>query len=273
MSHRSLRIITLLTVAALFTGTAHAETPVKADYALYGSGLHLLDIKSTLGIYDDAYDISMAARTYGMLERFAPWRGTLSSKGQITDSPVPKTYTFDSVWKGDSEITDFIYDNDGNLLKEIVTENGRIKEEKTPDPELAKDTIDMFSTMIVPVLALEKTDSCESIVPAFDGKRSFNLKFTDAKKDNISSSKYSVYEGDAIACDVEVEPLKGKWHDKPRGWMSVQEQAKGKGKLPRMWFAKPEGIDHYIPVRVVIHTNYGAMVMHLTNIDHATTTQ
>jgi len=88
-----------------------------------------------------------------------------------------------------------------------------------------------------------KTGKCEGTSLVFDGKRSFEQKFVHEENVELTASKYNIYEGPAAKCTVEVVPKKGKWHSKPRGWLSIQEQGREKGTMPTVWLAEYKGKD------------------------------
>ena len=79
----------------------------------------------------------------------------------------------------------------------------------------------------------------------------------------MKSSGYNLYEGSAEKCTVEVRPVAGRWHEKPRGWMSIQEQGREKGMLPTVWMAKMNENGPAVPVTVRVKTDYGTLFMHL----------
>ena len=98
----------------------------------------------------------------------------------------------------------------------------------------------------------------------FDGKRRFKLTFAHQGTVQLAKSKYNLYNGPAVECSVEVEPIAGKWYDKPRGWISIQEQGRERGKIPTVWFAQMDEGQTAVPVKVRVKTAYGTLFMHVT---------
>ena len=112
--------------------------------------------------------------------------------------------------------------------------------------------------------------TCDQKIPVFDGKRSFEIAFTNPKIVSLSKSKYNLYEGDSLRCDMVVTPLSGfSEKDLKKGWMAVQNQSKKNGKPPQIWLARPDGFERSIPVRLQLKSNYGAVIAHLSQIDRA----
>lgn len=248
----------------LFASPVHALEPLKVTYSLYASGFNLVDIDGTYTINDDTYVMDMNLKTVGLLGKLAPWVGELNSNGiNAGDKSTPLLHKFASTWRDETETTSFKFNKKGELLSHVKQEDdGKIKD-KMPPKEVYKDKpIDMLSAMF---RAMNK-DSCETIEPVLDGKRRFDMSFISKGKDTLTKSRYSKFSGETEICEVEIIPIAGKWRDKPRGWMSIQNQAKGKGQLPKLWFGKVRDDMPAIPVRFLIKTNYGTMVMHLKSV-------
>lgn len=243
-----------------------ANDTLNVTYGIYASGFNVLDMRGTYTITDDTYDLKMDMETAGLLGRVAPWAGVIHSNGLNKDGgATPLVHSFASTWREKIETTTFRFNKDGKLESYLLEEDDGTIKNDMPAPEVYKDNpTDMLSALF---RVMNQIQTCESTHPAMDGKRRFDMVFTSKGFDMLEQSKYSVFEGEAEICDVEIVPVAGKWREKPRGWMSIQQQAKGKGQLPRLWFGKIREDMPAIPVRFLIKTNYGAMVMHLKNIE------
>lgn len=254
----------IFTLFLLFVSfNAFAIEPLRVTYGLYASGFNVLDIVGTYNITDDKYDLSMDLKTQGMLGKLAPWSGSIQSNGINKDvESVPLYHSFSSTWRDETEQTEFKFNQSGQLTSTTISKDGK-SDNKMPAKEVYKDKpIDMLSAMFRAMNAA----SCASKQPAFDKKRRFDMVFRSKGKDVLEKTGYSIFQGEAEICEVEIIPVAGKWREKPRGWMSIQGQAKDKGQLPRIWFGKVRDDIPPIPVRFLIKTNYGAMVMHLKGV-------
>lgn len=240
-----------------------AKEPLKVTYGLYASGFNVVDIEGTYDINNDTYDLTMDLKTRGMLGKLAPWSGVLKSNGlHNANEPTPLAHSFSSTWRTETEITAFTFDETGTLKSTKITEDGSTTDQMPPSDVYKDNPTDILSAMF---RAMSNT-TCESTQPAFDKKRRFDMVFKSKGTDVMQQNKYSIYSGEAEICEVEIVPVAGKWREKPRGWMSIQGQAKDKGQLPRLWFGKVRDDMPPIPVRFLIKTNYGAMIMHLKEI-------
>jgi len=237
----------------------HASEPLKVAYGLYASGFNVVDIEGTYAINDDTYDLTMDLKTRGMLGKFAPWSGVIKSNGMNKGAQsTPLAHSFSSTWRGETEKTSLTFDKSGALKSMVI--DGKTS---MPSADIYKDKpADMLSAMFRAM----NNPTCEGKQPAFDKKRRFDMVFKSKGVDVMEQSKYSIFKGEAEICEVEIVSVAGKWREQPRGWMSIQGQAKDNGQLPRLWFGKIRDDMPPIPVRFLIKTNYGAMIMHLKSI-------
>ena len=82
------------------------------------------------------------------------------------------------------------------------------------------------------------------------------------------SAQYTLRDVERILSGtVEVKPIAGRWYEKPRGWLSIQEQGRKLGTMPTVWFAQLKETATVVPVRVRVKTEYGTLFMHMTNYE------
>ncbi len=134
---------------------------------------------------------------------------------------------------------------------------------------MADNTTDVLSATLKGMNHIAAGGTCEGSDEIFDGARRYRIIFTNSQQVDLKKSEYNVYQGPATECTVEVKPLAGKWHKKPRGWMSIQEQGREKGKMPTIWFAQLAKGEPAVPVKIRVKTDYGALFMHLTGYEGA----
>jgi hypothetical protein len=254
------------------TKQALAPYSIKANYAVFASGFRTLAATANISEEKDKYTTYITIETDGLLGKLAPWRGILTSKGHFeeeTQNRIPKMHAFDNIWRGTNKRVEQHY-NDQGLLQEIkIKEDRRPEEIKKPDNNLVNGTTDILSAALQTAKIIHETGSCNSGQAVFDGKRRFDLKFKEKSRQFIKASRYTSFNGEAIKCIVEITPDGGKWRDKPRGWMSIQEQSKKKGHPPYIWFGRvtPES-DVYIPVKLQVKTSYGTLMLHLKDASY-----
>jgi len=257
----------VILLAVFVSKPLYAADPVKVTYALYAGGFNVVDIEGSYTIDDKNYTMTMDLKTAGLLGRLAPWAGDIQSTGlNKGQNSTPLQHSFASTWRGKVETTTFTFDNQGALTEFILEEDdGTVKTDMPADDVLEGNPMDMLTALF---RSMNGSETCETTQRVLDGKRSFDMTFRFKGKDYLEKSKYNAFTGETEICEVEIIPAGGKWREKPRGWMSIQGQAKGQGQLPRLWFGKIHEDMPPIPVRFFIKTNYGEMVMHLKEIHH-----
>lgn len=237
------------------------------DYAVYGGGFQVVSADLTINTGKSDYDIRLAAYTHGLLGKLAPWKGVFESEGWYnakTGEGMPSLHRSTSTWRGEDEIKTYRYNKDGSFRDYRILEEGKPEEIKTVDPKLTNGTTDAFTAALSIMNKVARDGKCEGSDQVFDGKRRFEQVFVHKGEVKLESSRLNVYSGLATECTVEVKPVAGKWHDKPRGWMSIQEQGRAKGTMPTVWFASMAEGEPAIPVKIRVKTEYGTLFMHLT---------
>ncbi len=214
----------------------------------------------------DAYLLRLAAYTHGFLAKLAPWKGLFQTTGwYVKDSyPQPQLHFSDTIWKDEQELTQFHYSKDGTF-KEYSVKNEKENGPKEPEPGLTDKSTDVLSATLMVMNEVAATGKCDGTNKIFDGQRSYNLIFHHKLQENLKANEYNVYSGPATECTIEVKPLEGKWHAKPRGWMSIQEQGRDRGTMPTIWFAQMAPGEPAVPVKIRVKTEYGTLFMHLTH--------
>ena len=262
-----LAAILALNFALISPAQAEAKTQ-KLKYAVYTGGMHVVMASLDIDMKDTEYRAYVTAETHGFLGKLAPWSGTFETKGLFKkDEFMPKLHRSVAIWRGEDDEKSYNYDGKGNLTDYLEVEAGKQKPKKDLSAELIKDTTDILSATLKMMHNLSSDGTCSSTKDIFDGKRRFALTFRPVSETILKSSRYNIYGGAAKKCEVVVEPKGGKWHAKPRGWMSIQEQGRDKGSLPTIWLGKMKDSNIFVPVKVKVKTAYGTLMMHLVNSD------
>lgn len=211
------------------------------------------------------YSLVLDAHTRGFLGTLAPWKGTFESHGWTLKNNILRVQQHKSTttWRDEEEIKDYAYNRKGNFIKITIDEHDKAPYTPDIDSEITDGTTDALSATFMVLENYNKEQKCQGTSKVFDGKRSFEQTFVHQKDVTLNASKYNIYEGPAAECTVEVKPLKGKWHKKPRGWLSIQEQGRERGTMPTVWLASLDKNGPAIPVKIRVKTEYGTLFMHL----------
>lgn len=265
---------------AAYADSAKAQGPAaiavskdiqRMTYQVYAGGINAVTAQLALRYTpEDRYSFEFSARTQGFLGKLAPWEGSFETYGWSADEVAgkPELHKSVSVWRSEEEIKEYKYGKDGRFLGLHITDPKRDKEKVKVDDDLTQGTIDALTATLQVMDKVAHGGECEGRAEVFDGKRRFEMVFTHEKHETLTASKYNVYEGKAARCLVEIEPVSGAWHSKPRGWLSIQEQGREKGTLPTVWFAQISDHGPAVPVKVQVKTTYGTLFMHLTGYEN-----
>lgn len=244
------------------------------NYDVYAGGFHAVEGKMTMDYRSKGlYGVFFEAQTHGLLGSLAPWKGSFKSEGWVLGraSLTPELHESISYWRDEKEVKSYNYSKNGTF-KNLVTQYTHKKpKKKVPEKELTEDTIDVLTAMMMVMEDVADGKDCEGTHEVFDGKRRFKLIFKHQRFVMLRKTRYNVYAGPAAECTVEVEPVAGKWHEKPRGWMSIQEQGRDRNLLPTVWMAQVAENAVAVPVRVRVKTAYGTMFMHMTRYESGET--
>lgn len=271
----------LLSWLAFTLNPAHATdttTPAGQQtmiYEVYAGGIHALQATMVIDLSQpDLYTLNLAAKTRGLLGRLAPWEGTFDSEGWVEKDGTyqPEIHQSTGTWRGEVETKQYRYNRDGSFKELTITEHEKPSQSQEPDPALTDQTVDALTATLQIMKSVAAGQACEGTSDVFDGKRRFAKIFHEKSDDMLQASKYNIYEGPAKKCTIEVQPKGGKWYKKPRGWLSIQEQGRAKGTMPTLWVASLSEGEPAIPVKLLVKTDYGALMVHLTEYTGPKTT-
>jgi hypothetical protein len=246
-----------------------ADEIQKMIYDVYAGGFHVVQADVTIDYSNPQhYEVFMGAKTHGFLGKVAPWQGTFESYGWMNGGDLqPKLHRSSAVWRGEEEIKSYNYSKDGGFQSLVIKDHDEPEEAEDIDPALTQGTTDALTAGLLAFERVAAGDSCTGSSEVFDGKRRFEQVFAYEETAQLSASKYNIYSGPAQQCTLEIKPIAGKWHDKPRGWLSIQEQGRDRGMMPTVWLANVKDGGPAIPVKIRVKTAYGTLFMHLAQYE------
>ena len=269
----SLVFVLVLVVSAPATA-ATGDRVQEMTYEVYAGGINAVSAEIDMSMTGkNRYSLVLSAFTKGFLGALAPWKGTFETHGWLKKEGLdqPELHRSTATWRDEEEIKEYSFDQKGNFTGYSIRDPENDGAKRVPDPELVQGTTDILTAMLQVMKMVGKGESCEGANEIFDGKRRYKMVFRFEKEEKMIASRYNVYEGPSQRCQVEVQPVAGPWHSKPRGWMSIQEQGRQHGSLPTVWFAKLQENGPAVPVKIMVKSEYGAMFMHLVNYNSGDT--
>lgn len=259
-------VVLMLSVPAFAADTKSDQQ--KIQYDVYAGGIHALQANLNIDqAKKDRYSLSLDAKTYGLLGKLAPWEGTFESHGWAGKVNKPELHQSTAIWRDEKEIKKYEYNKDGTFKKYSILDDENDGSARPVDNELTQGTSDILTATLNTMEAIAAGNKCEGTTDIFDGSRRYTLIFKHKKDVVLEDSRWNVYQGPAVECTVEVKPGAGAWHEKPRGWMSIQEQGRDRGTMPTVWFAEMVKGEPAVPVKVRVKTSYGTLFMHMTDYE------
>ena len=153
----------------------------------------------------------------------------------------------------------------------VWDESGPISIERSPDEvdmpvaeqlAAAKGTVDPLTAAIFDPTFLGGGELCNGSRTIFDGNSIFELKFEPVRESQLKASRYNIYDGWAMRCDVTFTPIWSADAKSQERLSSVDDGRKARlwvGRLP----APDGGPDLLVPARVEVVTTFGTVVAHL----------
>ncbi len=237
------------------------------EFEVYTGGINAVSAELAVDEREKGrYRIIFGAKTRGFLGSLVPWKGTFESKGWVMSNGmrIPELHESIATWKKETEVKTYNYTKKGGLQNIEVKYTTKKPKTLIPDKELIKNTTDVLSATLMMMGHIARGGDCAGSFDIFDGKRRFEMAYKHKRYVMIKPTRYNAYSGPAVECEVEVKPEGGRWHKKPRGWLSIQEQGRKRGMMPTVWFAVIDGHDVAVPVRVRVKTAYGTLFMHMS---------
>lgn len=242
--------------------------PFTLNYGLYAGGFRALNVSMAFNVSTKTYGIAMNAKPHGVIGSLLPWAGEYTTKGTRNGLTLtPQTHSKLSRWREDQDTDSFVYKNG------VLVSLTRVDETKKPvktehvvlDPVLHKDSIDLLTGAMTPMMSLNAGKGCNIAAVVYDGKRRYTLKFTQLGTETLTPSKYNIYGGKAQICEIEMIPLDG-FKGKKRGYYKMQEEGRAAGQLPRVWMGEIWPNGPIMPVKILLKSEYGAILVHLEKI-------
>lgn len=246
----------------------------KMKYEVYTGGVNAVTADMTLDYRTPGrYEMVFNAQTQGILGTFIPWTGSFLAKGWAMADGKRLVEIHESIakWRDEMEVKSYHYTKEGGF-HDLVTKITHKKDKtEVPDSILTKDTTDVVTSSMKVMEKIARGGKCEGRDEIFDGRRRYALIFKHSRFVMLEPSQYNAYAGPAAECTVEIEPIAGAWHKKPRGWLSIQEQGRERGMMPTVWIAQVRPNTVAVPVRLRVKTAYGTLFMHMTQYESGNT--
>jgi hypothetical protein len=258
--------------AALIAVPAVAEdAPVKPavalDYKIYIGGLEALSATATIGSDAAHYDIEIKAVTAGAIGRMMPWTVSIGSKGNVSgETLLPVEHAQTNNFQGKDRSVVLRYDGHGGFIDRKVLPDAQEDQRDEVPTDMTRDTLDIVSGVMAGLRAVDRTGSCTSRVPVFDGRRRFDLVYSDDGHETLEASGVAIYAGDALKCAVKVEPVAGFWRKNQKKFFSRKVNGEDQVVPIEVYIARVGSAKVEVPVRIESTSPFGPLVLNLQGV-------
>ncbi|MDB5392651.1 MAG: hypothetical protein JWM91_157 [Rhodospirillales bacterium] len=269
---RLCRLVTTFLVVTAFATSAFAEElvvkpTVALDYRIYIGGLEALSATVTIGSDAQHYDIEIKAVTAGAIGKVMPWLVHIASKGNVAgDRLQPVEHAQTNNFQGKERSVILSYDGHGGFINRRVMPDAQEDQRDEIPPDMTRDTLDIVSGVLAGLRTVDRTGSCTSRVPVFDGRRRFDLVYNDDGHETLDASGVAMFSGDALKCVVKVEPVAGFWRKNQKKFFSRKVNGEDQVVPIEVFIARVGAAKVEAPVRVESSSPFGPLVMNLQGV-------
>ncbi len=258
------KFLVALVCALLTVNPARAQAKVAAHYTISMTGVTIGEIAWRIDIGATLYSMTASGKASGVLSMLMNGEGSVAAQGSVAaDHFNPSSYK--------STITD----DDGAITLKMTFTDGVATEQITPQPPLRTDRLpitdddrrgvaDPLSAVLLPTKpgggALAATD-CDRSLKIYDGRRRYNLALSHGRLDKIDVARG--YSGPVLVCDVVLQPIAGYRADS-----LIVKYVAGRRNV-ELWFAPIAGTSIMAPVRVLMPTLIGTLIIQADQFEAA----
>lgn len=242
---------------------------MRLAYAFHLGGVRILDAAARLTYGDGRYMIGLNAQTDGFLGQVASWKTDVTAHGRLAPGGLPRPESFRSVsmWRDKPRNTTVEYTPDGTPTVTLAEPPPTQDREPVPD-NLKPGTVDPMTAVVAALHAAREGRGCGGKIPVYDGRQRFDLVWNMKGEETLPPSDLSAFSGKAIACDLDFQPVAGRWkQDRPRRDRDEEGRRRSRDVPVTIWLAQAAPDTAPVPVRMEAETNLGKLVVHLAKVD------
>ena len=241
--------------AAIGAVRALAASDLVLDYDVVYSGMSVMKVEAQLDLAeapDPGYAISLQGHTVGLFDTLKPLAFTANAQGLSGGTGLEPTYYATTTHKrGKHKALSIHFRPSGGPMARFTPADDA--EEPAP-PELLKNAIDPGSAILTLLSSFSRASACSGKVQVFDGKRRYDVAFTNLPREMIQKTSYSIYSGEARRCRLDMTPVFGF---KPGKRALLDEST--------IWFGQVLDGAPPLPVRIDAKIELGSVRLHLAS--------
>lgn len=250
-------------VLALGTQAFAADAaPLDLSYDLTLGGITIMSFEFDVRAGADRYAVDFSGRTRGMLSLLGSGYVVSSSQGRVRpDGTIePQVFVSHSDGNEGEKRSQIQYDERGPAHWIAIPEPGSDGDVLTPiPPNSIPGTQDILAALYDFAGELGKNESCSREMKIFDGRRRFDLKFSDRGQEVVAPEGAGFYAGPALHCHLDLVRIGGYSTD-PAKHMS--------GDDAEFWLAHVLPGQPPVPVEIIFKGRLGLMHARLAQAQH-----
>jgi hypothetical protein len=242
----------LFLTAAQAADLDHIEMRIE----MFGAaGIHVATNHTTVEEAAERYAITTDVESRGIGAVFIDLTSHSEVHGRLTNAAVrPQAYVGEVHRNGGVTRSRVEYAADGAVTAESIPP----AETRTPvTPLLMRGTVDQLTAFFMIERQLASRGSCALVVAVFDGRRRYDLHFTDVAPEGSPAAADRSFAGATQVCRMRREAMAGFLDD------SGRTEGAYAGTL---WFGRLVRGDLMIPVQMEFSTEFGTVTGHLAEL-------
>lgn len=248
------RLFALVVLASAgLIGMAAGES-LRLGYEAYAGGLHVMTLGVSIEEHSGDYRIATDLRTRGLADFFIGMQIHSQATGGIRHGDLLPFRYLNRGKFGRRERTLTLEPRpDGGFFVEASP--ARAEEERMPIPAASlPGALDPLTAILRASRTITDTGSCRQRVAVFDGRRRYDLVFTDEGDRQLTPTRYSVFSGPARLCRLRQDRI---------GGFLTDAGEKEIGRESVLWIASPLARAPPVPVLLELDTSWGWLTIHL----------
>jgi hypothetical protein len=251
--------------AADETPAANAPATV-LSYQVYFGGLKALALEAEVGVVSDRYRVRLAAHTEGLIDWIVGWTARAWSEGAVGGGALgdgalrPARHVSESTIRGNRRDVVLSFHPDG-AIEATVEPSAEADEREPVTAEQQRGALDPISAVLGAARVVAARQSCAQRVPVFDGRRRYDLEFSDGGHAVLPPSEYSSFKGDTTLCLFRYIRIAG--YQTTGRWNNPRDH----DRIYRTWLAPIVPDLPPLPVRIEAEGTYGTVIVHLVGIN------
>lgn len=243
----------------LVIGGALAQSPPQTDrvamrFELFGPvGLHVLTSRMQIDQVGERYAVVAELTTRGMTGLLFDLADHSRVHGRLTaDSALPEAFRNDTRRNGEDRHDRVDYRHDGSI------EGSASPPPITPitAPQM-RGTIDNLTAYFLLERRLGRGGDCTLVFPVYEGRRRYDLHYTDRGEQTLSPAGGQRFAGAAHACQMKRTEIAG---------FPADPKASEGARKGTIWFARLIPGDLLVPVRMELDTELGLLTGYLAEL-------